>query len=113
MRQIEDRGAEIISADLRRAYTDGVESVLYIRCMFHRAVPAYNSTEGMGECAACAISKIEEQHAREIGNMAKDAFQEAALALLAKVRSFGYCSFCNEVLVTNSLEEAKAKQREH
>lgn len=45
-----------ILADACPEFLRGVESVLTIRCMEHRAVPAYNTKEsGGGECAACVV----------------------------------------------------------
>jgi hypothetical protein len=38
----------------------GIDSVLYIRCYHHRAVPQMNTCEaGYAECAACAVNAVE------------------------------------------------------
>lgn len=43
-------------------FEDGIESVLYIRCMEHRFVPAYNHNEVTGaECAACAVIPLQKR----------------------------------------------------
>lgn len=37
----------------------GVESVIMIRCVPHRAIPPYNRNEASsGECAACAVESL-------------------------------------------------------
>ena len=60
MRQIEDRGSEIVDQNIRAAYNEGIESVIYIRCMEHRNISAMNKSEGDGECAVCAVKEREE-----------------------------------------------------
>lgn len=39
-------------------WAEGVESVRYIRCMNHLAIPAYNDNEGPGECTACVVEAV-------------------------------------------------------
>lgn len=61
MRQIVDRSGACATEEERKAYFNGVEDVLYVRCFRHRAVPAYNQKEQeSGECAACEIEALKE-----------------------------------------------------
>lgn len=114
MRQIEDHLPEKCSEFHRVAYTDGIESVLYIRCMKHVAHPALNSEEEPGECPICAIDKLNEVHVREIRNMALDAYNEAFKAIMNSVKTAGFCSFCGIVIsVHSTLIEAQAAMQTH
>jgi hypothetical protein len=72
-----------------------------------------NVDENMDTPLVRYIKKIREQHAREIENMCKDAWDEATRAILDGRRTVGYCSFCNKSLVCHTLSEAQEKQREH
>lgn len=59
------------------AFNEGVESVLTIRCMKHRAVPAYNSNEASGaECPACKVGELEAAKTSLL-RIAKDALNVA------------------------------------
>lgn len=43
------------------SFSAGIESVLYIRCMEHRAEPQLNRAENSdGECAICATQELRE-----------------------------------------------------
>lgn len=49
---------DALTAQGERAYEQGAQDVLYIRCMEHREVPQYNRREINGsECAACAVEE--------------------------------------------------------
>jgi hypothetical protein len=42
----------------QQAFDDGVQSVMSIRCIEHRAIPPWNANEITGaECGACAYEK--------------------------------------------------------
>lgn len=46
-------------ADIEVHYFQGISDVLLIRCLEHRDIPAYNSSEASGgECAACAVEAL-------------------------------------------------------
>lgn len=61
MRQIVDRSGACTSEAERDAYFKGVEDVLYVRCLRHRNVPAYNQeVSKSGECPACEIETLKE-----------------------------------------------------
>lgn len=48
----------IFRAEQSQDFNDGVEAVVYIRCMEHREVPTFNRNESRGaECAACEVSR--------------------------------------------------------
>ena len=56
MRQIQERKG-VADTD---AYNSGIESVIYIRCIRHKAVPQENANEsGGGECGACVAEAKE------------------------------------------------------
>lgn len=58
MRQIEDRVPDGTDDCCRQAYSEGVESVLYIRCMKHREIRQLNEKEERGECPVCQIETL-------------------------------------------------------
>jgi hypothetical protein len=40
----------------QKAFHEGVESVLYLRCLYHQRVPQYNrQIQNQAECPACTI----------------------------------------------------------
>lgn len=66
MREIDTTAAR--NAD----FTEGVESVIYIRCMEHREVPQYNTAEISGaECAACEAERWRQAVARMFASLGK------------------------------------------
>jgi len=44
--------------DWNRAFNDGIEAVLALRCMKHLAVRPLNSDENPGECIVCQIERL-------------------------------------------------------
>ena len=40
------------------SYHQGIEDVLYIRCMSHREVLQFNAAANGGECASCEVERL-------------------------------------------------------
>jgi hypothetical protein len=86
MRQIRFHHAETASDAF---FSEGVESVLYIRCMEHRAAPKINEAEsGQGECGECIRQQCWKDMlgllASVIADTSKSASGPYALKLLQK-----------------------------
>lgn len=65
MRQVREYAGHQPSEEEFYTHAAGIESVLYIRCMCHRAEPQINSNEnGYGECGACIAESLSEQVVR-------------------------------------------------